>query len=117
MTLLDTLIENSLEFASISASAYTTIQTVDDDDLASTTVGLATTTILNSIEVPEAKTVQTTNEMSAYIETMSIEEIDQGLKYLDEKGLEFLTIETSSDESINTECNDTKVLIKTPKQP
>lgn len=97
MTLLDTILANSLDITTAGASLYTTAQTVDSDDAISTTVVSATTTILDSIEVAN---VYITRELTSYVETMSEEELVKGLELLEQKERELTKIEELSVEQI-----------------
>lgn len=94
MTLLDTLIANSLDTTTVVALLNTTSEFVDDDTLA-TTVTTSVTSLLDSVEVPH---IYITTEMSSYVETMPTEELTKGLELLDEKGLEFQVIESTAKE-------------------
>lgn len=107
MTLLDTIIANSLDTTTAGASLYTTAQTVDSDDALSTTVVSAITTVLDSIEVPN---IYVTRELTTYVETMPEEELIQGLELLDQKERELTEIE-----ALATEKTPVDTAVKTLK--
>lgn len=111
MTLLDTLIANSLDTATLGTSLYTTHECVDDDTFI-TTLTSSVTSLLDSIEVPH---VYITREMCSYVETMPTEELTKGLELLDEKILELENVETAAKEQQPVQ-NTEKVLKLGQKQ-
>lgn len=100
MTALETLIVNSINFASVGTELYCTTTSLDsvDDEYKSTTIACSVTTALNNIQVPESVVI--VRNAQSYVESMTVEELVELEQLLDEKELSFtednkLSIEVS----------------------
>ncbi|MDO5393857.1 MAG: hypothetical protein Q4F33_04570 [Mycoplasmatota bacterium] len=111
MTLLDTIISNSLDTTTVAASLYTTSETCDEDTV-STSAVCSVLTLLDNIEVPKVYMV---NQLSSYVETMSDEELAKGIELLEDKEQEF-DYQVASLNEPSTAITTAKTLVKANKQ-
>ena len=96
MSLLNSLLVNSLKSSITGTSVYTTSQTIDDDELLTTIVSSATTaTATSDINF----NINMTNECISYLETMPTQELTNGLDLLNQKE-EMLKLEQQNDNKL-----------------
>lgn len=110
MTALETILACIPNVSSLSTELYTTTTSWQDasDEGKTTTVCLAASTILNSIEIPEEIVI--VRDTYAYVESMSDEELARASELLESKSLEIEKIEQESTKTVE------KVLVKGAKQ-
>lgn len=108
MTVLETIIANSLDLATLGSELYSTSTCLDsvDDEYKTTTIACSVTTALNNIQVPD--NIVIVRNAQSYVESMSTEELVELEQLLSEKELEF-----TIDGSQNRIDQQPKVYMKT----
>ena len=96
MSLLNSLLANSLEISTIGTSLYSTSQSVDDDELVTTSIlGSTTSAATNNIHID----ITMTKECISYLDTMTTQELTNGLDLLNQKE-EMLKLEQQNDDKL-----------------